>query len=102
EPELLENKHLVSIGSFKPSMQELPDAAYLLTQNVVIDSDAAKTEVGDLIGPLSRQLVREQDVVHLADLVTSKRFIDTSRTTVFKSVGNALYDLYAAQALLKA
>jgi ornithine cyclodeaminase/alanine dehydrogenase-like protein (mu-crystallin family) len=88
-PALLHNKHFISIGSFKPTMKELPDAAYALAGEVVIDSGAAQHEVGDLIiNPL-----------HLADLVTHQRTIDTTRTTAFKSVGNALYDLYAAQTL---
>ena len=102
EPKLLENKHFVSIGSFKPSMQELPHAVYALAQEVVIDSDAAKFEVGDLIGPLSSGVLREENVLHLAECVTGKRSVDTRRTTVFKSVGMALYDLYAARAFVAA
>jgi ornithine cyclodeaminase/alanine dehydrogenase-like protein (mu-crystallin family) len=100
EPSYLENKHFISIGSFKPSMQELPHAVYSLAQTVVVDSDATKHEVGDLIEPLSLGLVREENVIHLADLVIGKRSIDTARTTAFKSVGMALYDLYAAQAFV--
>jgi ornithine cyclodeaminase/alanine dehydrogenase-like protein (mu-crystallin family) len=61
-------------------------------------SDAAKDEVGDLIEPLASGLIRQENIVHIADLVVGKRSIDTARTTVFKSVGLALYDLYAAQA----
>jgi ornithine cyclodeaminase len=94
----LERKHFVSVGSFKPTMQELPDSVYALAQEVVVDSDAAQEEVGDLIGPLSSGLIREQNILHIADLVVGKRWIHTAGTTVFKSVGLALYDLYAAQA----
>jgi ornithine cyclodeaminase/alanine dehydrogenase-like protein (mu-crystallin family) len=96
--DLLGKKHFVSIGSFKPSMQELPDSVYALAGEVVVDSDAAKDEVGDLIEPLASGLIRQENIVHIADLVVGKRSIDTARSTVFKSVGLALYDLYAAQA----
>jgi ornithine cyclodeaminase len=98
--ELLENKHFVSVGSFKPSMVELPQLVYELARDVVVDSDAARTEVGDIAGPLSRGVLREENIIHLADLVAGKRSVDASRTTVLKSVGMALYDLYAARAFL--
>jgi len=97
--EALENKHFISIGSFKPSMQELPSMVYQLADQIVVDSDAAKFEVGDLIEPLSLGLLRDENIVHIADLVVGKRSIDTDHTTAFKSVGMALYDLYAARAL---
>jgi len=100
EPELLAGKCFISVGSFRPTMQELPDAVYELARYVVVDSDAAKHEVGDLIGPLSSGLLHESDIVHLADLVIGRRALGTSQTLVFKSIGMALYDLYAARALL--
>lgn len=93
----LVNKHFVSVGSFKPSMQELPDAVYRLAGHVVIDSEAARHEVGDVIEPLSAGLIETENVLHLADLVTGSRTVDTAKTTVVKSVGMALYDLYAAR-----
>ncbi|MGH8240059.1 MAG: ornithine cyclodeaminase family protein, partial [Steroidobacteraceae bacterium] len=57
-------------------------------------------EVGDLINPLAAGVLREENIFHLADLVTAARAIDTRHTTVFKSVGMALYDLYAARAFV--
>jgi ornithine cyclodeaminase/alanine dehydrogenase-like protein (mu-crystallin family) len=98
DAELLENRHFISIGSYKPTMQELPDAVYQLAAEVVVDSDAAGDEVGDLINPIASGVLLKDNVIHLADLVAGKRTIEASRTTVFKSVGLALYDLYAAQA----
>jgi ornithine cyclodeaminase/alanine dehydrogenase-like protein (mu-crystallin family) len=85
--EQLRDKHFISVGSFKPSMQELPDSVYALAQQVVADSDAAQKETGDLSGPLSLGLVIPENVLHIAELVIGKRAIDTTRTTVFKSVG---------------
>ena len=45
-------------------------------------------------------VLREESVYHLAQLITGARSVDVRRTTVFKSVGMALYDLYAASALV--
>jgi ornithine cyclodeaminase/alanine dehydrogenase-like protein (mu-crystallin family) len=97
---LLEGKHFISVGSFRPAMQELPNAVYELAQCVVVDSDAARQEVGDLINPLAAGLLRKESVYHLAELVTGARSVDVGRTTVFKGVGMALYDLYAASAFV--
>jgi ornithine cyclodeaminase/alanine dehydrogenase-like protein (mu-crystallin family) len=94
----LANKHFISVGSFKSSMQELPSSVYHLSHQVVVDSDAAKFEVGDLIEPLSLGLLREENVIHIADVLLGNRSIDVAGTTVFKSIGMALYDLYAARA----
>jgi len=96
---LLEGKHFLSIGSFRPSMQELPDEVYRLSKQIVVDSYAAIKEAGDVINAVSRNLVIHSDVFHLADLVTGRRSIDLRKTSVFKSVGSALYDLYVAREL---
>jgi ornithine cyclodeaminase/alanine dehydrogenase-like protein (mu-crystallin family) len=96
---LLEGKHFISIGSFKPTMQELPDAVYRLAGELAIDSEAAREEVGDVINPVRKGMLKETDVFNIAQLVTGKRSVDVTRTTAYKSVGMALYDLYVAQAL---
>jgi ornithine cyclodeaminase/alanine dehydrogenase-like protein (mu-crystallin family) len=45
-------------------------------------------------------LISDKGIFHLAELVSGKRSINTNGTTVFKSVGSALFDIYAAQAFL--
>jgi len=97
---LLAGKHFISIGSFRPAMQELPNAVYELAGCAVVDSDAARHEAGDLVNPLAAGLLREESIYHLAQLITGERSVDSERTTVFKSVGMALYDLYAASAFV--
>jgi ornithine cyclodeaminase len=99
EPALLENRHFISIGSYRPTMQELPDAVYRLARHIVIDSDAARHEVGDVIVPLKKQLVHDADVYRIGELVSGRRTVDTARTTAYKTVGMALYDLFVARAL---
>jgi ornithine cyclodeaminase/alanine dehydrogenase-like protein (mu-crystallin family) len=98
----LAGKHFISIGSFTPSMQELPDAVYELAGHVVIDAEAAQHEVGDVINPLAQGLIQPSNVHELGHVIRGDRKIDTTRTTVFKSVGMALFDLYAAKMFVEA
>ena len=99
EPGPLEGKHFISIGSYRPSMQELPDAVYRLAGHIVIDTDAARAEVGDVIGPLERGIVDARAVFTIGALVAGQRTVDPGRTTAYKSVGMALYDLFVARVL---
>lgn len=96
---LLAGRHFISIGSFRPTMQELPDAVYQLAAHIVIDSEAAREEVGDVIAPLEKGLVTSDNVFTIGQLISGQRSIDVSRTTAYKSVGMALYDLHVARAL---
>jgi ornithine cyclodeaminase len=98
EPALLEGRHFISIGSFKPSQQELPTSAARIAGHLAIDSPAALHEVGDVIRPIEAGAVTAADVFHIGELVTGPRTVDVERTTMFKSVGMALYDLYVAAA----
>jgi ornithine cyclodeaminase/alanine dehydrogenase-like protein (mu-crystallin family) len=97
DPALLRGKHFASVGSFRPSMQELPDSVYGLAGKLVIDSDAARHEVGDVIGPIERGVLRATDVFSIGQLVSGRRSVDVHSTTAYKSVGMALYDVVAAQ-----
>jgi ornithine cyclodeaminase len=101
-PAALEGKHFFGIGSFRPSMQELPDAVFSLAGALVIDSDHAAAETGDIIQPLQKNLIPPDRVFTLADVILGRRHIDTSATTVFKSTGMALFDLFVAAALARA
>lgn len=96
DPALLQGKHFISVGSFRPSMQELPDSVYGLSGNVVVDSDAARHEVGDVIGPVERGVLKAADVFSIGQLLTGRRSVDVRATTAYKSVGMALYDVVAA------
>src|SRR5262245_55885272 len=99
EPVLLENKHFVSIGSYRPTMQELPDAVYRLAGHIVIDSEAARHEVGDVIAPVEKELVSANNVYPIGELVRGRRTVEVAHTTAYKTVGMALYDLFAARVL---
>jgi len=95
----LQGKHFISIGSYKPSMQELPDTVYRLTEKLVIDSEFARHETGDTLNPVKKGLIREESIFTLGKLITGKMTVDVNNTTVYKSAGMALFDLYVAQAM---
>ena len=102
ESKLRVNKHFIGVGSYKPTMQELPDSVYRLAGVLAIDSEHAGQEVGDVINPLRKGIIRETDVFSIAECVTGKRTLDSVRTTAYKSVGSAIFDLFVAQALYRA
>lgn len=102
EPELLKHKHFISVGSFRPTMQELPDSVYRLAGQVAVDSEHAVHEVGDVINPVRAGLLQQADVFSIGECVLGKRAVDTSRTTAYKTVGAAMYDLFVAEAFYRA
>jgi len=97
DEKLVIGKHFVSIGSYKPTMQEFPDAVYKLAGELSIDSEFARYETGDIINPLNNGLISEENVYTIGKLVMGERKLNTAKTTVFKSAGMALFDLYVAQ-----
>jgi ornithine cyclodeaminase/alanine dehydrogenase-like protein (mu-crystallin family) len=102
EPALLERKHFISVGSFRPSMQELPNSVYRLAGQLAVDSEHALHEVGDVINPVQAGLLRKEDVFSIGECVMGSRVVDTHRTTAYKSVGAAMYDLFVAEAFYRA
>lgn len=95
----LSGKHFISIGSYKPSMQELPDAVYRLADKLFIDSEFARHETGDTINPVRNGLLHEGDIVTIGKLITSKATVDVNKLAVYKSAGMAIFDLFVAQAM---
>jgi ornithine cyclodeaminase/alanine dehydrogenase-like protein (mu-crystallin family) len=102
EPALLENKHFISVGSFRPTMQELPDSVYRLAGQLAVDSEHAAHEVGDVINALQAGLLQKTDVFSIGECVLGQRAVDVSRTTAYKTVGAAMYDLFVAEAFYRA
>ncbi|MEZ5665274.1 MAG: ornithine cyclodeaminase family protein [Burkholderiaceae bacterium] len=95
---LAPGSHLDLIGSFTPAMREADDTCWT-DARVFVDTEEALTKSGDLIGPLKRGVLREDDV--RGTLGTLCKGVATGRKsaaerTVFKSVGTALEDLAAA------
>ena len=93
--DLLRGKTFIGIGSYKPDMREFPDALFRLAGTIFIDTEDGISESGDLIYPLENNLISKEKLVNGYQLLQSKNGIGETR--VFKSVGMALFDLYAAE-----
>jgi ornithine cyclodeaminase/alanine dehydrogenase-like protein (mu-crystallin family) len=88
--------HVNGIGSYTPEMQEVDEGVVTRARVVVDTRDGALVEAGDLIIPLRKGLVREEDMrTELGEIVLGTRPGRTSESeiTFFKSVGNAAMDL---------
>lgn len=82
----------IGVGAFKPSMAEFPPALLHARPIVVDDLNGAKHEAGDLI----QAGVDWSTVVQLGDILSGK-VACPAVTPVFKTVGQAAWDLAAAR-----
>ncbi|MGG0644578.1 ornithine cyclodeaminase family protein [Sporosarcina gallistercoris] len=93
--------HVNGVGSFKPTMQELPTSAICKAAKVVVESkESALEESGDLVVPI-RAGVYTSDALHgeLGQIISGKLSGRESdqEVTVFKSVGLAIADIVIAK-----
>nr|WP_047169318.1 ornithine cyclodeaminase family protein [Sphingomonas sp. Y57] len=98
---LLAGKAFVSIGSFKPEMQELPDGVYALASTILVDSEHAIEEVGDLVNPLQKGLILPENIVPVGRLSSGEPRFHKGDTAVYKAVGDALFDVFVADAFYR-
>jgi ornithine cyclodeaminase/alanine dehydrogenase-like protein (mu-crystallin family) len=93
--------HLNGIGSYLPTMQEVPSASVARARVFVDEGRAAWAEAGDLIIPREQGLIDESHIAgDLGELVAGRVAgrTDPAQITFFKSVGLAVQDVAAAQA----
>jgi len=95
----LKNKRFISIGSFQKDMQELPQVVYENAAILLVDTLAAKEEVGDVINAIENNWMEEEQVFEIGKVLTRERKIDVLQNIVFKSVGMAAFDLALASAV---
>ena len=104
--------HINAIGSFKPDMQELPSALVVRADLWVDQRAAALSEAGDILVPLSEGLITGSHIRgELGELLSGGvggradggvgggigGRVDGEAITLFKSLGNAVQDIYAAK-----
>jgi alanine dehydrogenase len=93
------------VGGFSPDKREADDDVMRRSRIFVDTFEGAMTEAGDILDPLSRGVIaREQVEADLADLVSGRHVgrVTDKELVTFKSVGTAIEDLAAAQAVLAA
>jgi len=103
DADLKPGAHVNAVGSFTPEMQEVPEQTVMRARLVVGSREGCLSETGDLIIPLRKGLITEDDVY--AELGEIAAGIKPGREsaeeiTLFKSVGNAVQDVSVARAVL--
>ncbi len=99
--ELLKGRHYIGIGSYKPEMREFPRVLYSLVKNVYIDTEHGLEESGDLITPLQNEWISREQIVRFGEIIFSKIPPPPEGTTLFKSVGMALFDLVVSELIYR-
>lgn len=91
--------HINAIGSVLPTMRELDDGTIGRASMLVVDSkEQVLAESGDFIVPVSKGLIRPNEIIELSDLVLGRAKRRVGDLTIFKSVGTALQDIATASA----
>ncbi len=101
DQELLRGRHYIGIGSYKPEMREFPAAVYSLVEKVYIDTENSLKESGDLITPLYKGWIKPGQIVKLGEVIGGKIPGSTGGTTLFKSVGMALFDITLSELIYR-
>ena len=90
--------HVNAIGSFRPTMRELPVELLADATIVVDDRRAAIAEAGEIVDALAAGVIDEDQLIPLGDALINPLTASKTRT-VFKTVGVAVQDWAIAQVL---
>lgn len=93
---LLKGKCIVAIGSWRPDMQEIPDALWSVVDTVYTELPYACEESGDLLIPLEKGITSKEKIAYMNDYFRqchqgAKPVI--GETVLYKSVGMSLFDV---------
>lgn len=94
---MLKGKTILAVGSYKPDHRELPPTVFDHVSRVFVDTMHAMTESGDLTAPLGEGLIQQESIHPLGRLIHGELTVGTDPTRLFKTVGSAVYDLFAAE-----
>jgi alanine dehydrogenase len=105
DADLKPGAHINAVGAYTPEMQEIP-AETVRRSKIVIDHHlASMAEAGDLLIPLNQGLISKDDIyAELGEIAAGLKAGRESpeEITFFKSVGVAVQDVAAANAVLQA
>ena len=97
EKELFTNKTFIGIGSYKPDCREFPESLFRLVSHIFVDTLDGKKESGDLITPVKNNWIAENKIYSIGSLLADESIQTPNPTRLFKTVGFALLDLFAAK-----
>lgn len=89
--------HVDLVGGYRPDMREIDDEGVSAAEIYVENVEAALAEAGDLRSPIERGIITRDAIHGFAALLAQDPATRTHPVTLFKSVGNALADLAAAE-----
>lgn len=96
--------HINAIGSFRPTMQELPTDVIARAGKVVVESvEGALDETGDLLLPIEQGVFAPERIyAELGEIAAGEKHgrEREDELTVFKSVGLAAMDVVVAKAMV--
>ena len=98
---LRDDAHLNTIGATAPVLREVDAATFGRATTIVLDTEHADEECGDIMAAKREATWDAARVTTLADLVGSGEPVQRKGLTVFKSVGTAVQDLAAAAAVAR-
>jgi ornithine cyclodeaminase/alanine dehydrogenase-like protein (mu-crystallin family) len=100
DADLRPGAHINGVGSYRPTLQEVPAATVARARVVVDQRRAAWAEAGDLVIPREQGVIDETHIAGELGEVVAGRVAgrtDDAQITFFKSVGNAAQDIAVAQ-----
>ena len=95
--ELFTGKTFVGIGSYKPDCREFPEQLFRQVDQIFVDTMDGKDESGDLITPVRSNWIAERNIFPIGSLIAGNIVADDNPTRLYKTVGSALFDLFAAK-----
>jgi ornithine cyclodeaminase/alanine dehydrogenase-like protein (mu-crystallin family) len=96
--------HINGVGSYKPTIREIPSEVVQKSLLVVDHRESALSEAGDIIIPIQEGVIDAQSIhAELGEILigAKKGRLNSEQITMFKSVGNAVQDLAMAAHLLQ-
>ncbi|KGP73469.1 ornithine cyclodeaminase family protein [Pontibacillus yanchengensis] len=96
DPSQWEAKHITAVGSFNPTMQEIPDSILEGIPSIYVDQPTALKESGDMIK--ASELRGETEFTTIEEVV-QKGSMEIDQVNLFKCVGSSIYDLLATKKL---
>ena len=95
--ELFTGKTFVGIGSYKPDCREFPEQLFRQIDQIFVDTMDGIKESGDLITPVQNKWISENKIFSIGSLLSGAIFPTANSTRLFKTVGSAIFDLFAAK-----
>ncbi len=95
--DLFQNKTFIGVGSYKPDCREFPEELFKSADQLFIDTEDGLTESGDLITPVKNGWIGPDNIYPISKLLKKQITLSENNTRIYKTVGSAIFDLFAAK-----